>query len=110
MGAFVKVVRNRCRRAFTGSSRGQSLFVGSAMTPLMLYMLFWTILPTVWAVVLVFFQYSATRSGGPVLGLGRDNPFVGLGHFQNMLSDSLEAQKFRTSLKNTLIFAFFMSA
>ena len=106
MGAFVQVVRNRCRRAFTGSSRGQSLFVGSAMTPLMLYMLFWTILPTVWAVVLVFFQYSATRSGGPFLGLGRDNPFVGLGHFQNMLSDSLEAQKFRMSLKNTLIFAF----
>jgi ABC-type sugar transport system permease subunit len=72
----------------------------------MLYMLFWTLLPAVWAVVLVFFKYSATRTGGPILGLGEDNPFIGLGHFQNMLSDSLEAQKFRISLKNTLIFAF----
>lgn len=106
MSALVKVVQNRWRRAFTGSKRGRSLFVAGALTPLMLYMLFWTLLPMVWAVVLVFFEYSATRRGGAILGLGGDNPFVGLGHFKNMLSDSLEAQKFRTSLKNTLIFAF----
>lgn len=106
MGALAKVVQNRWRRAFSGRNRGQSIFVGSALTPLMLYMLFWTLFPALWAVVLVFFEYSAARSGGPILGLGRDNPFVGLGHFQNMLSDSLEAQKFRVSVKNTLIFAF----
>jgi len=106
MSALVKVMQERWRRAFTGRNKGQSLFVGSALTPLMLYMLFWTLLPTIWAVVLVFFKYSATRSGGPILGLGQDNPFVGLGHFQNMLGDALEAQKFRVSLKNTLIFAF----
>jgi len=106
MSALVKRVQDRWRRAFTGRNRGQSLFVGSTLTPLMLYMLFWTLLPTIWAVVLVFFKYSATRSGGPILGLGGDNPFVGLGHFRNMLGDSLEAQKFRMSVKNTLIFAF----
>jgi ABC-type sugar transport system permease subunit len=106
MGASVNAMRNRWRRAFTGSHRRQNLFVSTALTPLMLYMLFWTLLPTAWAVLLVFFKYSATRSGGPILGLGGDNPFIGLGHFQNMLSDSLEAQKFRASLRNTLIFAF----
>jgi ABC-type sugar transport system permease subunit len=106
MGALVKVVQNTWRHAFAGRNRGQSVFVASALTPLMLYMLFWTLLPAVWAVILVFFKYSAARSGGPILGLGGDNPFVGLGHFQNMLSDSLEAQKFRESVKNTLIFAF----
>jgi ABC-type sugar transport system permease subunit len=106
MSTFVKAVRDGWRRALTGRNRAQSLFVGSTLTPLMLYMLFWTILPMVWAVVLVFFRYSATRSGGSILGLGGDNPFIGLGHFQNMLGDSLEAQKFRISLKNTLIFAF----
>jgi ABC-type sugar transport system permease subunit len=106
MSTLVKAIHDGWRRAFTGRNRAQSLFVGSTLTPLMLYMLFWTILPVVWAVVLVFFRYSATRSGGPILGLGGDNPFIGLGHFQNMLGDSLEAQKFRISLKNTLIFAF----
>lgn len=106
MSAFVQGMQSRWRRAFSGPNRAKSLFVGSALTPLMLYMLFWTLLPTIWAVVLVFFKYSATRSGGAILGLGGDNPYIGLGHFQNMLSDSLEAQKFRTSFKNTLIFAF----
>lgn len=106
MSAFIKAMHGRWRRALSGPSRGQSLFVGRTLTPLMLYMLFWTLLPTIWAVVLVFFKFSATRSGGTILGLGADNPFVGLGHFQNMLSDSLEAQKFRISLRNTLVFAF----
>jgi ABC-type sugar transport system permease subunit len=41
------------------------------------------------------------------LGLGGSNPFVGLEHFRNMISGtSLEARLFRTSLKNTLLFAF----
>lgn len=106
MSASVKVTQSRWRRILAGSSRGKNLFVGGALTPLMLYMLFWTLLPVIWAVALVFFEYSATRKGGSILGLGGDNPFIGLGHFQNMLSNSLEAQKFRISLKNTLLFAF----
>jgi ABC-type sugar transport system permease subunit len=106
MSAFVAEMRSRWRGAMTGPRKARTLFVGSALTPLMLYMLFWTLLPVVWAVALVFFEYSATRSGGPILGLGEDNPFIGLGHFRNMLSDTLEAQKFRISLRNTLIFAF----
>ncbi len=94
------------RRAFSGRNKAQSLFVASGLTPIMLYMLFWTLLPMAFALLLALFKYSATRTGGPLLGFGEDNPFIGLRHFQNMLSDSLEAQKFRTSLKNTLIFAF----
>lgn len=106
MSAMIKTMPGRWRRAFSSRNRAQSLFVGSVLTPLMLYMLFWTLLPMVWAVLLAFFEYSATRVGGPVLGLGGDNPFIGLGNFQNMFSASLEAQKFRTSLVNTLMFAF----
>lgn len=94
------------RRVFSGRNRAQSLFVAGGLTPIMLYMLFWTLLPMAFALLLALFKYSATRTGGPFLGFGEDNPFIGLGHFQNMLSDTLEAQKFRTSLKNTLIFAF----
>jgi multiple sugar transport system permease protein len=60
----------------------------------------------VWAFVLMFFEYSAGRAGGPILGLGGSNPFVGLEHFVNMVQGkSLEARQFRTSLVNTLIFA-----
>jgi ABC-type sugar transport system permease subunit len=60
-----------------------------------------------WAFVLMFFDYSSGRVGGPILGLGGSNPFVGLDHFVEMIrGTSVEASLFRTSLKNTLIFAF----
>jgi ABC-type sugar transport system permease subunit len=106
MSTMLRTMPNRWRRAFNGRNRAQSIFVGTALTPLMLYMLFWTALPVIWVILLTMFEYSATRKGGPILGLGGDNPFIGLDHFRNMLSDSLEAQNFRTALKNTLIFAF----
>jgi multiple sugar transport system permease protein len=60
-----------------------------------------------WAFVLMFFNYSSGRVGGPILGLGGSNPFVGLGNFVEMVKGtSVEANLFRISLKNTLIFAF----
>jgi ABC-type sugar transport system permease subunit len=60
-----------------------------------------------WALVLIFFDYSPGRAGGPVLGLGGSNPFVGLEHFRNMIDGvSREAAQFRISLRNTLVFAF----
>jgi multiple sugar transport system permease protein len=59
-----------------------------------------------WALVLMFFKYSAGRAGGPILGLGASNPYIGLQHFVNMAQGvSLEARQFRTSLGNTLLFA-----
>ncbi len=59
-----------------------------------------------WAFVLMFYNYSSGRLGGPILGLGGTNPFVGLGNFIEMFSgNSVEAGLFRTSLRNTLIFA-----
>jgi ABC-type sugar transport system permease subunit len=55
----------------------------------------------------MFFDYSSGRVGGPILGLGGSNPFVGLRHFVEMIQGtSVEASLFRTSLRNTLIFAF----
>jgi multiple sugar transport system permease protein len=103
--ALPSVAQNHLRKA-GGQNRGKRLFVAGVMTPLLLYMLFWTLFPMLWAVTLAFFDYSATRNGGSFLGLGGDNPFIGLDHFRNMFSDSLEARQFRTSFKNTLLFAF----
>jgi multiple sugar transport system permease protein len=60
-----------------------------------------------WAFVLMFYNYSSGRLGGPILGLGGTNPFVGLNNFIEMaVGKSVEANLFRVSLRNTLIFAF----
>ena len=94
------------RTRLSGQNRAKRLFVAGAIIPLTLYMLFWTLFPMVWAVVLAFFDYKPANIGSGFLGLGGNNPFVGFANFQNMLGDSLEASNFRMSLKNTLLFAF----
>ena len=80
-------------------------FVTSVTLPLLLYESL-GLFVLGWAFVLMFFDYSPGRLGGPLLGLGGSNPFVGLGHFIQMIKGtSVEANLFRISLRNTLIFA-----
>jgi len=71
---------------------------------------FWTLFPMVWGFLLAFFDYSARRSGGVFLGLGGDNPFVGLqffGEMFNFVEDvPLIVRQFHISVKTTLLFAF----
>ena len=69
----------------------------------MIYMLAFTLLPMFWAVTIAFFRYTPTRVGG-FLGLGGANPFIGLGNFADLFSDSPSGQLFQTSVKNTFIF------
>ncbi len=90
-----------------GIRAGQRRFIVGVTSPTILFSIGFTLLSIIWALVLMFFDYSPGRSGGAILGLGGNNPFVGFQHFQNMLTGtSLEASLFRSSLKNTLIFAF----
>jgi len=84
--------------------RSQHIFAGTSLTPIMVYMMFFTLLPMVWAVVITLFRYSPTRQGG-FLGLGGGNPFVGLRNYVDLFSGSPNGQLFRISVKNTLIFA-----
>jgi ABC-type sugar transport system permease subunit len=60
--------------------------------------------------LLAFFDFSPRRTGSPFLGLGLDNPFVGVEHFRRMFDFSstapLEVRQFHTALKVTLLFAF----
>jgi multiple sugar transport system permease protein len=80
-------------------------FVTGVTIPLLLYESL-GIFVLAWAFVLMFFDYSSGRLGGPILGLGGSNPFVGLRHFIDMINGtSVEASLFRVSLRNTLIFA-----
>jgi ABC-type sugar transport system permease subunit len=80
---------SRLRR---GRDAAQRTFVVSAVTPLVLYMAFFTLFPMLWGLALAFFDYSARRSGGPILGLGGDNPFVGLQNFQDMANLAPDAE------------------
>jgi multiple sugar transport system permease protein len=84
--------------------RRQNIFAGSTLTPIMIYMMFFTLLPMVWGILITFFRYSPTRVGG-FLGLGGGNPFVGLDNYLDLFSNSPNGQLFRISLKNTLVFS-----
>lgn len=84
---------------------GQKGFITSSMGPIMAYMLFFSLLPMLWAVVLGFFDYSPTRTSSGFLGLGGANPFVGLDNYQAMFDESQPARVFRLAVVNTFTFA-----
>src|SRR5512137_269103 len=89
----------------SGIAKSKRHFVTSVTLPLLLYESL-GLFVLGWAFVLMFYDYSPGRLGGSILGLGGSNPFVGLGHFIDMVkSNSVQAHLFRTSLKNTIIFA-----
>ena len=88
-----------------GLAKSKGRFVAGITIPLLLYESL-GIFILGWAFSLMFFDYSPGRVGGPILGLGGSNPYVGLGHFIEMIKgSSVEANLFRISLRNTLIFA-----
>ena len=80
------------------------------LSPAVIYLAFFAVLPILWAITLAFFDFSPRRTGTPFLGLGADNPFIGLENFKRMFDVSsdapLEVRQFHTALKVTLAFAF----
>jgi ABC-type sugar transport system permease subunit len=90
--------------------KAERQFIAGAISPLVLFMAFWTLLPVLWGIALAFFDYSARRSGGTFLGFGGENPFIGLTYFRNMLDFSpdapLEVRQFHSGMKITLLFTF----
>jgi multiple sugar transport system permease protein len=97
---------NRRKRLRGGLAIAKGRFVLGVTVPLLVYESV-GVFVLGWAFVLMFFDYSSGRVGGPILGLGGSNPYVGLEHFVEMVRGvSVEASLFRTSLQNTLVFAF----
>ncbi len=86
---------------------GKRSFVWQSLAPLLVYFAIFSLLPIIWALCLMFFEYSPRRDGYDfLLGLGKDNPFVGLKHFKAMLQGtSKEISSFQLSLKNSLLFS-----
>ena len=99
----------RRRRLFGGRDGAQKRFVYTVMAPAVIFMAVFMVLPIVWAFALSFFDFSPRRAGTPFLGLGGNNPFVGLTNFREMLDFSAEAtrdvRQFHTAVKVTLLFA-----
>lgn len=84
-------------------------FVAGTVTPMVFYLVSLSVLPLLWAFVLAFFDYSPRRAGGPILGLGGENPFVGIEYFRIMLSgEGRDARIFQNSFLNTLAFTTFV--
>ena len=104
----VSTQNNVRQRFFRGRNSAEKKFLAGAISPLVLYMAFWTIFPLLWGIALAFFDYSPRQTGG-FLGFGEGNEFVGLQNFQNMLNFStdapLEVQQFHIGIRVTLLFA-----
>lgn len=98
---------NRIR--YQGQEAAKRKFALTVMIPIFIYMLLWNVLPYLWVVGMSFFEYSPRRVGGPFLGLGGDNPFVGLQHLKDMFNFTESAPRhvklFHIALKNTLLFS-----
>ena len=103
------IARARSHRLFRGREGAQKRFVAGVVTPTLIFMATFMVLPIVWAFALSFFDFSPRRVGTPFLGLGGDNPFVGLEHYRAMTDLSPEAtlnvRQFHTALKVTVAFA-----
>lgn len=84
--------------------RKQHFFAGVTLTPIMIYMMFFTLIPMIWGVAITLFRYSPVRQGG-FLGFGGGNPFVGVNNYLDLLSNNPNGNLFRISLGNTLLFA-----
>ncbi len=90
-------------------TKNQRRFAYISITPIMLYLGFFTLLPVLWVVVLSFFSYSPIREGSGFLGLGGANPFIGFDNFIELaIGTSQPAVVFRYAFMNTFMFAAFV--
>lgn len=84
--------------------RPQRRFAYTLLLPILVYTALFSLFPIAWAFTMSFFDYSPVREGA-VLGLGKENPFVGLDNYRQLaVGRSKPSRIFRISVKNTLIF------
>lgn len=84
---------------------GQRRFAWASLTPILLYMGLFSLFPILWAFTLGFFSYTPIREGTWFLGLGGQNPFVGLDNYIELFSGSGKpAEVFRLAVGNTFLF------
>jgi multiple sugar transport system permease protein len=83
----------------------QRRFAYNSISPIMLYIAFFSLLPILWAVTMSFFNYTPVREGSWFLGLGGQNPFIGIKNYLELFSgNSKPASVFRQAIWNTFLF------
>jgi multiple sugar transport system permease protein len=83
----------------------QRRFAYSNMTPMMLYITLFSLFPILWALTMSFFSYTPVREGSWFLGLGGQNPFVGLKNYIEIFTgNSKPVSVFRQAIWNTFLF------
>lgn len=84
---------------------GQRRFAYTSLTPVLLYMGLFSLFPILWAFTLGFFSYTPIRQGTWFLGLGGQNPFLGIGNYIELFTGhGKPAEVFRLAIKNTFMF------
>lgn len=83
----------------------QRRFAYASLAPILIYLGVFSLFPIAWALVLGFFSYTPIRQGTWFLGLGGQNPFVGIDNYIELVTGSGKpAEVFRLAFKNTFIF------
>jgi multiple sugar transport system permease protein len=83
----------------------QRRFAYTNMTPIMLYIGLFSLFPILWALTMSFFSYTPIREGSWFLGLGGQNPFIGIQNYIELFTgNSKPASVFRQAVWNTFLF------
>jgi ABC-type sugar transport system permease subunit len=83
----------------------QRRFAYTGITPILLYMGLFSLFPILWALIMGFFSYAPIRQGSWFLGLGGQNPFIGVDNYIELFTGiGKPAQVFRLAVKNTFLF------
>ena len=83
----------------------QRRFAIASLSPILLYLGVFSLFPILWAMVLGFFSYTPIRQGSWFLGLGGQNPFIGIDNYIELFTGSGKpAEVFRIAAGNTFLF------
>jgi ABC-type sugar transport system permease subunit len=83
----------------------QRRFAYASLAPILLYLGVFSLFPILWALVLGFFSYTPIRQGTWFLGLGGQNPFVGIDNYIELVTGTGKpAEVFRLAFRNTFLF------
>lgn len=84
----------------------QRRFAFWGLLPILVWVLVFVLFPIFWVMLMSLFSYTPIREGGWFLGLGGNNPFVGLGNYQELLTGATKSARiFRQAVGNTFLFS-----
>ncbi|MDW8226567.1 MAG: sugar ABC transporter permease [Anaerolineales bacterium] len=84
----------------------QRRFAFWSLVPILIWVLVFVLFPIFWVVLMSLFSYTPIREGGWFLGLGGNNPFVGLGNYEELFTGTTKpARIFRQAIGNTFLFS-----